>query len=95
MECLLQLRAEFFTPRDGTFEVRESLRSRVRFSRHDLMGPRLSPREAILASFDLVLCRNVLIYLDARYRAQAFERFGTIVRPGGALVLGPTGVAAR
>jgi chemotaxis methyl-accepting protein methylase len=91
---------ELFAPSDGAFVVRDSLKAQVRFARHDLMAPRLSPPEAVLASFDVVLCRNVLIYLDERYRARAFERLATVVQEGGALVLGssealPLGMAER
>jgi two-component system CheB/CheR fusion protein len=82
------LRERFFR-RDGErLQVVDHLRDHVRFTEHDLMELRLAPREAVLASFDLVLCRNVLIYFDARYQERACERFSTVVRPGGALVLG-------
>lgn len=68
--------------------VADSLRGRVRFARHNLMGASLAPPEAIVASFDLVLCRNVLIYFDRRLQDHAFRRLASAVRPGGALVLG-------
>jgi chemotaxis methyl-accepting protein methylase len=60
----------------------------VRFHHHDILGARLSPRGSIVASFDVVLCRNVLIYLEPRSQALAFDRFAEVVLPGGALVLG-------
>jgi len=39
--------------------------------------------------FDLVLCRNVLIYFDAAGAVRAIERLLSAVRPGGLLLLGP------
>lgn len=39
-------------------------------------------------SFDVVLCRNVLLYLSTALKAEAFERFAGALRPGGTLVLG-------
>nr|WP_277998431.1 protein-glutamate O-methyltransferase CheR [Sphingomonas liriopis] len=39
-------------------------------------------------AFDLVLCRNVLLYLSTEAKAEVFERFATAIRPGGTLVLG-------
>lgn len=66
----------------------DSIRRRVTFVTHDLRSPQLSPAEAIMASYDLVLCRNVLMYLDDRFREIAVARLAEIVRPGGALVLG-------
>jgi chemotaxis methyl-accepting protein methylase len=66
------------------------LRARVRFATHDLMGLRVAPQAAIVASFPLVLCRNVLVYFDERFRDVAGERLAAVVEPGGALVLGAT-----
>lgn len=67
----------------------EGLRRRVRFARHDLLGPTAAPAEALVASFPLVLCRNVLIYFDARLQEKALARLVAAVPEGGALVLGP------
>ena len=38
--------------------------------------------------FDVILCRNVLLYLGTPIKAQVFEKFAGALRPGGALVLG-------
>jgi chemotaxis protein methyltransferase CheR len=38
--------------------------------------------------FDVVLCRNVLLYLTPEDRRQILDRFATILQPGGVLVLG-------
>jgi two-component system CheB/CheR fusion protein len=65
-----------------------AVRDAVTFVEHDLRAPVLAPREAVVASFDLVLCRNVLMYLDDRYRTLAVRRLGEVVRAGGALVIG-------
>ena len=76
---------------EGGEEVRvgEALRARVTFCHHDLLGPRLAPAEAVLARFDLVLCRNVLIYLDGRLQERLCARLVAALGPGGVLVLGP------
>jgi two-component system CheB/CheR fusion protein len=66
----------------------EGLRRRVLFAQHDLMGPRVAPVEAILASFQIVSFRNVLIYLNQRLRRKALERLGSVLKPEGVLVLG-------
>lgn len=64
-------------------------RARVTFARHDIAGPRLAPKEAIIATYDLVLLRNVLIYFRPGLQERILRRLATVVRPGGALVLGP------
>jgi two-component system, chemotaxis family, CheB/CheR fusion protein len=74
---------------DG-WRVVEPIRGRVHFAQHDLMGARLAPREAIVAAFHVVFCRNVLLYFDASLRAKAVDRLAAVLEPGGALVIGVT-----
>ena len=69
-------------------QVAPALRSRVRFVFHDLLGPTLAPAAAIVAAFDLVLVRNVLIYFDRRLQEKALARLAAVLPAGGALVLG-------
>jgi two-component system CheB/CheR fusion protein len=75
--------------KDG-WRVVEPIRGRVHFAQHDLMGTRLAPTEAIVAAFDLVFCRNVLLYFDPSLRAKAVDRLAAVLEPGGALVIGVT-----
>jgi chemotaxis protein methyltransferase CheR len=39
-------------------------------------------------SFDLILCRNVLLYFSAERRREAFDRLATSLAPDGYLMLG-------
>lgn len=77
--------------------VADALRERVRFERHDLLGHSIAPKQAVVASFQLVTLRNVLIYFDQRLQRKALERVFSALEPGGALVLGvvetPLGIA--
>ncbi|MGV3619723.1 MAG: CheR family methyltransferase [Archangium sp.] len=68
--------------------VRRELRNRVTFEVHDIVGPRLLPASAIVAHFDVVSCRNVLMWFDERFRRRALDRLAAVTRPGGILVLG-------
>jgi chemotaxis protein methyltransferase CheR len=80
---------ERFLESDGTaWRICDELRAHVRFAQHDLVGRVLAPREAVVASFSLVLVRNVLIYFDRRLQQKALERLAAVLEPGGALVLG-------
>lgn len=55
----------------------------TRFNRHNLLDPVPSA-----APFDLILCRNVLLYFDGAIRKQAFDRLAEAIRPDGWLMLG-------
>ncbi|CAM3145907.1 Protein-glutamate O-methyltransferase CheR [Sphingomonas antarctica] len=57
------------------------LRRRVRFLQHHLFDP--PP-----GRFDLILCRNVLMYFSTIDRARGFDRMAAALAPGGLLVLG-------
>jgi chemotaxis protein methyltransferase CheR len=66
------------------WQVSEEVRRMVRFSQHNMLGPQQAGR----GSFDLVLCRNVLLYFDRDTRTQAFARLASAVAPEGFLMLG-------
>jgi len=61
----------------------EDLRKPVRFQVHNLLEPPPHPGE-----YDIVLCRNVLLYLMAEKRTLAFERIASAIAADGWLMLG-------
>jgi chemotaxis protein methyltransferase CheR len=71
---------------DGSYEPGERLRRLVRFRRHNLVRDRIPP--AGEAGFDLVVCRNVLIYFEEWQAARVIEALRQALRPGGLLLLG-------
>jgi chemotaxis protein methyltransferase CheR len=56
----------------------------VRFGQHNILGRHHPGR----IPFDLVLCRNVLLYFDRQVRTDAFARLSGAVMPDGFLMLG-------
>ncbi len=64
------------------WRVKADLRSRVQFRRHNLLDP------APPGPFDMVFCRNVLIYFDLATKRAVLDRIARALRPGGLLVLG-------
>lgn len=73
-----------FFIRQGTDSViLPSLRQRVEFRKLNLIEP-----FAHIGSFDLILCRNVLIYFDDSTRLQICKQFATMLSPNGVLLLG-------
>ncbi len=72
---------------DG-WQAKHELRRKVRFQTHNLLDPPPAPQFAAPTRFDLILCRNVLLYFEGRNRARAFDRLASALAPDGRLMLG-------
>jgi chemotaxis protein methyltransferase CheR len=70
---------------DNTWQANDVLRSMVTFRQANLLDPYTR-----LGIFDLILCRNVLIYFDEPTKRNILERMSEILTPGGVLLLGST-----
>lgn len=69
---------------DGeSWHAKPELRRRVQFRRHNVLA-----QPPIPGRFDLILCRNVLLYFPAPVRIAAFERLASAIEPDGVLMLG-------
>jgi chemotaxis protein methyltransferase CheR len=73
----------------GTFSVREPVKRMVSFEQHDLIsGPEKH-------GYDLVLCRNLLIYIDKSYKEPIFETLTGALAEGGFLTIGKSETLPR
>ena len=70
---------------NGHFEVDPALRPHVVFRREDLTAAR-----ADAEPFDLICCRNVLIFLGREGQRRVLDAAFRALRPGGVLALGRT-----
>jgi chemotaxis protein methyltransferase CheR len=77
--------ASHFEMVDGHWHAGPELKRLVRFEQGDLL--RVQPAAA---SFDLVLCRNTVIYFNEDVRDALHGRLAGSLRPGGRLVVGAT-----
>ncbi len=77
--------AAHFTMVDGAWHASDELKRLVRFEQGDLL--RMEPPAG---SFDLVLCRNTVIYFTEEVRDALHGRLAAGLRPGGRLVVGAT-----
>ena len=77
---------------DGTehFVIREEVRRMVSFQRMNLMRP-----YAGHGVYDLILCRNVMIYFHENARKRLTERLAKSLKPGGYLFTGHTELLPR
>ena len=68
---------------DTKWQVSPKLRDTVRFRTHSLMDPPPRP-----GAFDIILCRNVLLYFSSTVRRIVFDRLREASAPDATLMLG-------
>ena len=72
-----------FEETPGGWQIRDHVRHITRFQQHNVLG-----EPPAKARFDLVLCRNVLLYFTAEVREAAFARLASAMTHDGFLMLG-------
>ena len=74
----------YFDPKGpGRWVVKPAIRNRVEFRPLNLLDS-----YAALGKFDIVFCRNVLIYFSAEVKKDILTRIHATLKPGGYLFLG-------
>jgi chemotaxis protein methyltransferase CheR len=87
------VRARYFEPvRDGQWRIVRDLRESVRYTPVNLID---GAAMAAQGMFDVIFCRNVLIYFDEASRRRAAEHLFAALRPGGFICLGHTESMSR
>jgi chemotaxis protein methyltransferase CheR len=93
MRLSTELIGRYFHPIDeDRWRILDDLRQSVRFSRVNLIEPRDTRAEG---RFDVIFCRNVLIYFDDEARRVAAENLYDNLLPGGYICLGHTESMSR
>jgi chemotaxis protein methyltransferase CheR len=75
----------YFDAAPGGFQAKDELKRILRFEAGDLL--RLQPKRL---AYDLVLCRNTVIYFNEEVRDALHARLAESLRPGGFLLVGST-----
>ena len=75
----------FFVQLDDGYKVNSSIREMVTFSHLNLFD---TPHPTMFGQFDLIFCRNVIIYFDMAARKRVIEFFHSTLYGGGFLLLG-------
>ena len=80
---------KYFTAGDDVFHLSDKIKQMVSFSQFDLLTEHSSvPPESVYGSFDIVLCRNVLIYYDTKNQNIIWQKLVRSLSPDGYLSLG-------
>ena len=81
----VSFRDRWFRDRDAAAELDQAVRKQVHFSWGNLLDQSFA---ADREPYDIIFCRNLLIYLTADARSRAEQTFDRLLAPDGILVLG-------
>lgn len=74
---------------NGIYQLSSQIRGMVNFSHFDLLSTKhFSPPESVFGEFDLILCRNVLIYFEIPFQKIIYDKITKSLANRGYLVLG-------
>ena len=76
--------AKYFKPVNGSYSINEEIKAKVEYKKHNLLLDRFK------SGFDLILCRNVVIYFTEEAKDALYRRFFAALKPGGVLFVGGT-----
>jgi chemotaxis protein methyltransferase WspC len=77
----------YFSPDgQGLFSLNRAIRDQVQFRSGNLLDPLLLQNES---RFDIIFCRNVLIYFDRPTQQLALKKLLQLLAPGGAVFVAP------
>jgi len=79
----IQLLVKYFTQTGELWQINADMRGMVQHRQLNLLQD-----FSHLGKFDVVFCRNVLIYFDQDMKINIFERLGRVMEPDGMLMLG-------
>lgn len=80
---------KYFTKEGDRFKISPEIKKMVHFSFYDLLDKNhIVPPDSVFGGFDIVLCRNVLIYFDLDYQKIILNKLYKSLNQNGYLILG-------
>ncbi|MFX3674707.1 MAG: protein-glutamate O-methyltransferase CheR [Paenisporosarcina sp.] len=77
-------KTKFFEQQGSFYKVNEAIKKTVTFQKHNLL------KDTYQKEFDLIVCRNVMIYFTEEAKNQIYTNFGQSLRKDGILFVGST-----
>ncbi len=92
-EAILEVKKRFldqyFIYKHGLYYLKEEIKNMVTFCYHDVTSSKqFAPPSGVVCNYDLILCRNLLIYFDISLQKQTILNLYHSLNQGGFLVLG-------
>ncbi len=75
----------YFEPHESGYKIKDQLRVMAQFKKMNLMQPFSG-----IGKFDIILCRNVMIYFTPEDRKRIYENIAKVLEPDGCLIIGST-----
>lgn len=79
-----EVAARYFKPEGPLLKVSDSLKKNIDFRKQNLLLDKFDE------GFDLIICRNVMIYFTEEAKNKLYHKFSASLRPGGYLFVGST-----
>jgi len=78
------IKTKFFIQEGSFYKVKDEIKRTVTYKKHNLLNDQYD------SNFDLIVCRNVMIYFTEEAKDQIYHSFSKALRPGGVLFVGST-----
>ncbi|MCP3941135.1 MAG: protein-glutamate O-methyltransferase CheR [Desulfobacteraceae bacterium] len=76
---------KYFDEHEDRYKIKDELRAMAQFKKMNLMKPFLG-----MGKFDIILCRNVMIYFTTENRRKIYQNISKVLEPDGYLLIGST-----
>ncbi|WCN36707.1 CheR family methyltransferase [Aneurinibacillus uraniidurans] len=76
--------AKYFRKDGVMYEMSDDIKRLIKFKRHNMLA------DSFDHNFDLIICRNVMIYFTEEAKNELYHKFAAALRPGGVLFVGST-----
>ena len=84
LHCKSVFLNKYFKIVDDKYYINEKIKKMVTFKKHDLI------LDSYENNFDLIVCRNVVIYFNNDIKQEIYEKFSRSLKKGGLLFVGAT-----
>ncbi len=75
----------FFDKQGDRYKIKDEVRVMAQFKKMNLMKPFIG-----IGKFDIILCRNVMIYFTGEDRKKIYQNIAKVLEPDGYLIIGST-----